>query len=60
MLFSVRAWGDCVHWRQTDNKLVEKIIALLKDIFRNSYSGIGELDSLKNFFYASDPSRIYP
>ena len=47
ILFSERGWEDYVHWQQTDRKLVKKINELLRDISRDSYSGIGKPEPLK-------------
>jgi toxin YoeB len=47
ILFSSRGWEDYVHWQQTDRKLVRKINELLRDIARESYSGIGKPEPLK-------------
>jgi toxin YoeB len=47
ILFSPQSWEDYVYWQQTDKTLVKKINELLKDISRNSYSGIGKPEPLK-------------
>jgi toxin YoeB len=47
ILFSSRGWDDYVHWQRTDRKLVKKINELLRDIARDSYSGIGKPEPLK-------------
>ena len=47
ILFSPQSWEDYVYWQQTDKRFVKKINELLKDISRNSYSGIGKPEPLK-------------
>jgi toxin YoeB len=47
ILFSVRSWADCLYWQQTDKQLVKKINELLKEISRNSHSGIGKPEPLQ-------------
>ena len=38
------AWEDYVYWQTQDKKTLKKINALLKDIDRNGYTGIGKPD----------------
>jgi toxin YoeB len=47
ILFSARAWEDYGSWQRTDRKIAEKIHAVLKDISRNPYTGIGKPEPLK-------------
>jgi toxin YoeB len=46
--FSERAWEEYIHWSQTDKKVVKKINELIKEIERNSYTGIGKPEPLKH------------
>lgn len=41
------AWDDCLHWRTQDRKTLRRINALLKDIDRNGYDGIGKPEPLR-------------
>ena len=41
------AWEDYLYWQQQDKKILKRINALLKDIDRNGYTGIGKLEPLK-------------
>ena len=41
------AWEDYVYWQTQDRKTLRRINALLKDIDRNGYSGIGKPEPLK-------------
>lgn len=41
------AWEDYLYWQQQDKKILKRINALLKDIDRNGYRGIGKPEPLK-------------
>jgi toxin YoeB len=41
------AWEEYVGWQAGDKKTLKRINALLKDIERNPYSGIGKPEPLK-------------
>ena len=41
------AWIDYEYWQNQDKKTLRKINALLKDIERNGYNGIGKPEALK-------------
>ena len=41
------AWEDYVYWQTQDRKTLKRINALLKDVDRNGYSGIGKPEPLK-------------
>lgn len=40
------AWEDFEYWLTQDKKTLRRILALLKDIERNGYSGIGKPERL--------------
>jgi toxin YoeB len=42
------AWDDYESWQREDKKTLKKINALLKDIDRNGYEGIGHPEPLRN------------
>ena len=46
--FASQAWADYLHWQQTDAAMVERINALLKDVTRNPFTGIGKPEPLKH------------
>lgn len=46
-IFSKNAWEDYIFWQAEDKKILKKIIALIKDIQSNPYSGIGKPEPLK-------------
>ena len=46
-IFVDESWEDYLYWQQSDKKNLSKINALLKDISRNPFSGIGKPEPLK-------------
>ncbi len=48
LTWSQHAWEDYLYWQQTDNKLLKRINALIKDIMRNPFDGIGDPEPLKH------------
>ncbi len=47
LLWEDRAWEDYLYWQTQDKKTLKRINALLKDIDRNWYEGIGKPEPLK-------------
>jgi len=45
--FAENAWEDYLYWQSTDKKRVKKINALLKDIQRDAFEGIGRPEALR-------------
>ena len=43
LLWEENAWEDYCSWQSQDKKMLKKINALLKDIQRNTFEGIGLL-----------------
>lgn len=48
LIFSEQAWADYLHWQQTDKKLLQRINALIREISRTPFTGIGKPEPLKN------------
>lgn len=46
--FHAIAWSDYLDWQQTDKAILRKINQLIKDIQRDSFSGIGKPEPLKH------------
>lgn len=44
------AWEDYLYWQSQDKKTLRRINALVKDIERNGYEGIGKPEKLKGEF----------
>lgn len=48
LIFTDRAWEEYLFWQMQDKKTLKRINALLKDIDRNGFEGIGKPEPLKN------------
>lgn len=46
-IFVDESWEDYLYWQKNDKKMLSKINALLKDIARNPFTGIGKPEALK-------------
>ncbi len=49
LTFTDRAWEEYLYWQSQDKKTLKRINALLKDIDRNNFEGIGRPEPLKNY-----------
>lgn len=47
VVFSQNAWEDYLYWQNTDKAILKRINALIKDIRRNPFVGIGDPEPLK-------------
>ena len=47
ILWDERAWEEYLSWQVQDKKMLKRINALLKDIQRNPFDGIGKPEPLK-------------
>ncbi len=45
--FTENAWADYLHWQQGDKQVLKRINALLKEIQREPFAGIGKPEPLK-------------
>ncbi len=45
--FKPDAWEEYLYWQTQDKKTLKRIYALLKDISRNPFEGIGKPEELK-------------
>ena len=48
LIFSSTAWSDYLYWQSTDKKILKRINALIKDVTRTPYEGIGKPEPLKH------------
>ena len=55
-IFVDESWEDYLYWQKTDRKKLKRINALLKDIARHPYTGLGKPEPLK-YKYAGFWSR---
>lgn len=58
VIFEARAFNDFNEWAVFDKKVYQKIIALVKDIDRNPFVGIGKPEALKDDFAGYWSRRI--
>ena len=47
ILWDERAWEDYLSWQIMDKKILKRINALIKDIQRNPFDGIGKPEPLR-------------
>lgn len=48
LVFAESAWEDYLYWQRSDKKLLKRINALIKDIQREPFDGIGKPEPLKH------------
>ncbi len=48
LIFAGKAWEDYLYWQKTDKKMLNRINALIKDIKRDPFDGIGKPEPLKH------------
>ncbi len=56
--FRQRAWDDYLYWQQTDHKILKRINALIRDIQRDPFAGLGNPEPLKHQFAGLWSRRI--
>ena len=47
LLWSTAAWEDYLYWQENDRQLLQRINALLQDIRRHPFNGIGKPEPLR-------------
>ena len=47
LLWEDRAWADYLYWQTQDKKTLKRINALIKDIQRSAFDGVGKPEPLK-------------
>ena len=52
------AWQDYLHWQQRDEKILASINALIRDIRRDPFKGLGKPEPLKHALQGWWPRRI--
>jgi len=48
LVFSENAWEDYLYWQKTERKVVLRINALIRDIQRYPFDGIGKPEALRH------------
>jgi toxin YoeB len=47
-VFSTKAWEGYLYWQSTDKKVVKRINALIKEIQRTPFEGVGKPEPLRH------------
>lgn len=47
LLWEDRAWAEYLYWQTQDRKTLKRINALIKDIQRSTFEGVGKPEALK-------------
>jgi toxin YoeB len=47
-LWTDRAWNDYINWQTQDKKTLKKVNAIIKDVERNPFEGLGKPELLKH------------
>lgn len=47
LVWEDRAWEDYLYWQQHDKQMLKKLNAMIKDIQRGGYSGLGKAEPLR-------------
>ena len=58
LLWEDRAWSDYLYWQTQDKKTLKRINALIKDIQRSPYEGIGKPEPLRGILSGLWSRRI--
>jgi toxin YoeB len=53
------AWQDYLHWQRSDEKILASINALIKDIKRDPFKGLGKPEPLKHALQGWWSRRIF-
>ena len=48
LIFADKAWEDYLYWQRTDKKILDRINALVNEIRREPFQGIGKPEPLKH------------
>ena len=48
LTFAPKAWDSYLYWQKTDKSIVKRINALIKDIQRSHFEGVGKPEPLKH------------
>lgn len=57
-VFVEESWEDYLYWQKIDKKMLKRINALLKDISRQPYEGLGKPEPLKHNYRGFWSRRI--
>ncbi len=58
LVFDKSGWEDYVYWQTQDRKTLRRINALLTDVQRDPFTGVGKPEALKNTLSGAWSRRI--
>lgn len=58
IVWTANAWEDYLYWQKADQKIVEAINNLIKDIKRDPFKGLGKPEPLKHALHGFWSRRI--
>ncbi len=58
LIFGEQSWSDYLYCQSTDKRILKKINALLQDIKRNPFDGLGKPEPLKHEMAGTWSRRI--
>ena len=56
--FDPHGWEDYTHWQAQDRKTLKRINALIADVLRDPFAGIGKPEPLKHVLSGASSRRI--
>lgn len=48
LVFAEQAWEDYLYWQATDRKILARINALIREVCREPFTGIGKPEALRH------------
>lgn len=58
LTFDANGWEDYVSWQEQDRKTLKRINALLKDVLRDPFDGLGKPEPLRRILAGAWSRRI--
>ncbi|GHV07516.1 toxin YoeB [Campylobacterota bacterium] len=58
LVWSPNAWEDYIYWQENDRKILKKLNAIIKDIQRSPFDGIGKPEPLRHALAGHYSRRI--
>ena len=58
LTFDASGWEDYVSWQEQDRKTLKRIKALLKDVLRDPFDGLGKPEPLRHILVGAWSRRI--
>lgn len=58
LTFDANGWEDYVSWQERDRKTLKRIDALLKDVLRDPFDGLGKPEPLRHILVGAWSRRI--